>query len=176
MVRCNVYVLSWCAFPHPLASGKGWDEFFCSQHAVLCSTFSCKYLTLLHHCCSHAWDVSCTLDYAVVPFMLRASSWLCALQNIWFCLRKLLSLNSCLCDGSSWGKCSCILYCHRGPSRMGKKQPSYHCTLSIVQLCHFSTRHLLTDTFSCMRILLSELCCVLLHWYAASHEYVKIQI
>jgi len=67
--------------------------------------------------CSHAWDVSCILDYAVVPFVLRAR--LCALWNALFYLRTLLSLQSCLCDG--WWKYLCILYCHQGASRMGGK-------------------------------------------------------
>jgi len=45
MVRCKVYVLYWCAFPHPLSFSlaycKGWDAFLCTQHEVWCSAFSC---------------------------------------------------------------------------------------------------------------------------------------
>jgi len=51
-----------------------------------------------------------------------------------------------------------------------------YCILSIVQPCRVSTKHLLADKFSCMCILLSELCCVLLHQSAASHKHVQINI
>ena len=97
------------------------------------------------------------LDFAAVPFMLRARMF--ALQDTVFCLLSLLSPNSCLCDG--YGKYSCILYCHQGASRMRGTMPLYHCILLIVQPCHVFTKHLLADTFPCMSILLCELCCVL---------------
>ena len=103
------------------------------------------------------------LDYAAVPFFY--CSLVRAIEEM-FCLLSLLSSDSCLDDG--WGKYSCILYCHQGAWEIY--------ILSIVQPCHVSTKHLLADTFSCICILLSELCCVLLHRSAASHEYVQINI
>jgi len=63
--------------PLSLACSKGWDTFLCTRHAVLCSAVSCKSFTLLHHFCSHAWNVSCMLDYATVSFVSRVR--LCAL-------------------------------------------------------------------------------------------------
>ena len=67
--------------------------------------------------CSHAWDISCMLDYACgtlwsVCLLVRAAEYFA-----W--LRSLLSPNSCLCDGSE--KYSCILYYHQGASLMGEK-------------------------------------------------------
>ena len=107
--------------------------------------------------------------YLACWIMLRFPFFTCSLVRAieeMFCLLSLLSSDSCLDDG--WGKYSCILYCHQGAWEIY--------ILSIVQPCHVSTKHLLADTFSCICILLSELCCVLLHRSAASHEYVQINI
>jgi len=66
----------------------------CSATPVL---FTCLRCILHVRLCCGALCVTCSLV---------------RVQNTLFCLRTLLSLKLCLCDG--WGKYLCILYCHRG--------------------------------------------------------------
>ena len=76
MVRCNVYVLCWCVFPHPLSFSCLWQGVE-TRFSVLSMQFRARHSRANNSLCytifcSHAWDVSCMLDYAAVLFVLRA--------------------------------------------------------------------------------------------------------
>jgi len=129
VVRCNMYVLSWCAFPHPLSSKFScWDLGSLWQGVRRVSVYSkCSFvLGILVQTVYSAtqWLVACLRCMLHVRICCGALCVTCLVvhtQAVEYFVRlhSLLSPNLCLCDG--WGKYLHILYCQQGAPHMGRK-------------------------------------------------------
>ena len=88
MVRCNVYVLCWCVFPHPLSFSCLWQgvetrfsvlsmQFrarHCRANSSLCYTslFTCQRCILHVRLCCSALVVTCSVVRVLEYFVLSA--------------------------------------------------------------------------------------------------------
>ena len=102
--------------------------------------------------------------------MLRVQ--LCAIENTLFYLLSLLSLNLCLWHG--WENSHVFCTVTKGFHVWGGINHAV-----IANFVLYNIVMSLQNTFytlSCMCILLSELCYVILHWSVVSHQYVEINI